>query len=108
MADNPDAPILVHGMSAQDFGLWRNHPVTRLIHKFLRDKKAFVQESVSEQFLAGTLGLGDDEAQCLRGQMIEMQELIDLEFAHLVTFYGSNDGDGDEGAGHPEPEGPQD
>jgi hypothetical protein len=82
----------VHGISAQDFHLWKHHPVTQLLHKFLTDKKAFVQTSVTDQFLAGTLRLGDDNAQCLRGQMIEMQELIDLPFEALVNFYASDDG----------------
>lgn len=83
----------VRGISAQDYGLWRQHPVSKLLLQFLRDKRAFLSRLAMEQWLDGSA-----LSETVRGQIIEMQELENLDFASVLAFYQEQEaGNGTEG-----------
>jgi hypothetical protein len=81
----------VEGITPIDFALWRRkHPVTVVVMRLLEEQKRIFEELVINNFLDGSMGLGDDKAQCLRGQIIEIVELLELDFAKLESFFTDN------------------
>lgn len=81
------AEIQVNGITEQDFNLWKHQPVSKLVFRYFADKKKFIQEAALEQWFAGLISLGEKNAECLRGQIIELAEHSELPFEAIVSFY---------------------
>lgn len=75
-----------YGITDPDFRQWKHHPVTQAVFRFLNEKQRFLKEQALQQWLDGTMGLGDDKGQCLRGQIIELEVVLGLEFGQMAGF----------------------
>ncbi len=78
--------MTVHGITRDQFNLWKHDPVSKLLWAFLTDKKAFLTASATEQWLSGSSAFTDIN-QAVRGQIIELGELIDIPFEIIEAFY---------------------
>jgi len=80
-------------ISKEQYGLWKHEPVTSVFLKYLADKQAFLKKTAQEMWLDG-----QEPSQAIRGQIIELQELIDLPFEAIASFY-QEESDGIESQG---------
>ena len=69
--------------------------MTQLYLRFLDDKRQELERIAIAQWKAGTLSLQAD--QTIRGQIIELEEVIDTPFEQIVEFYQGAEGEGPEG-----------
>lgn len=89
MTDQPAKEPRVHGITESDFQSWRHNPVSKVVLQYLSDKRAFVERSVIDQWIAGSMSLMAD--QSLRGQIIELIEMHQLPFEAIFNFYSKED-----------------
>jgi len=79
-------------ISKEQYGLWKHEPVTSVFLKYLADKQAFLKKTAQEMWLDG-----QEPSQAIRGQIIELQELIDLPFEAITALYEEENGTESEG-----------
>lgn len=77
--------IQVDGITKSDFQGWRHHPVSKLFLKFLDDKRKFLGDHVFDLWISGSLTLQAEDT--MRGQIIELFELKNMEFDAIANFY---------------------
>ncbi len=80
----------VSGISKEDYQAWRHQAVTKVILQFLADKQSFIKTAALEQWVNGADTFTSSN-QTVRGQIIELQEIIDLPFEAVVEFYQSQE-----------------
>lgn len=70
-------------ITKEQFGLWKHEPVTKWFFEFLKDKREFMKSQALEQWL-------NDSAwpETVRGQIIELDEIANIERAAILAFYG--------------------
>lgn len=78
---------LVRGISKADFDSWRHHPVTKVVLEVLAAKQRIIKETVLSKFVAGDYRLGSDEASSLRGQIIEIEEILGMRFENVAAIF---------------------
>lgn len=79
--------MLALELSAEQFALWRQHPVSKLVFDaYLRDYADRYLRMVTDAWLSGALTLSDENVK--RGQIQTFQELIEVRLQHLRSFYG--------------------
>ena len=81
-------------ISREQYGLWKHEPVTSIFLKYLADKQAFLKKTAQEMWLDG-----QEPSQAIRGQIIELQELIDLPFEAITALYEEENGTESQGSG---------
>lgn len=69
-------------MTKEQYGLWKHEPVTKWFFDYLVAKQNFLKKTAQEMWLDGT-----EPSQAVRGQIIELQEMIDLPFEAIEAFY---------------------
>ena len=69
-------------ITKEQYGLWKHEPVTAVVLKYLRDKQEFLKKTAQDMWLDGTV-----PPEALRGQIIELQEMIDLPWEAIEAFY---------------------
>lgn len=74
-------------ISKEHFGLWKHEPITKLFFEFLRDKQAFLKAAALEQWVGG-----NQWPETVRGQIIELEEILQIEPAVIEEFYRKDDG----------------
>lgn len=83
-------------ISRQEFQEWKHHPVSKVFFEYLREKQKFVKESALEQWVNGSEAFASCN-QTVRGQIIELNEVIELPFEAIEEFYKEKEADGTEG-----------
>lgn len=89
MTDEPERDLRVHGITKADFQSWRHNPVSKVVLRYLTDKRAFVERSALDQWIAGSMSMMAD--QTIRGQIIELLEIEQLPFEAIFNFYSQED-----------------
>lgn len=86
-AAGTEVPQLLSELTAEQFGLWRQHPVTQtVLQRFLPHFRGSLQQGVINSWLAGSLSLQvEDEA---RGYIKSLQMIEDLTLDQMRIFYG--------------------
>jgi hypothetical protein len=87
-------------LTKEQYGLWKHEPVTRWFFDYLIAKQAFLKTTAQEMWLNGT-----EPSQAIRGQIIELQEMIDLPFEAIEIFYQEKENDGTESESPVSPQG---
>lgn len=67
-------------------GAWRNHPVTKMIFQYLRDREEAIEGNVLAGWKAGQLKIVDE--QVFRGQVMAFEHVRGLSWAQFMDFYG--------------------
>ena len=80
-------------ITKEQYGLWKHDPVSKWFFEFLRDKQAFLKASALDQWLANSAW-----PETVRGQIIELDEVIHLEHQAIQEFYRKDDGTEPEGS----------
>ncbi len=62
--------------------MWKHDPVSKWVFAFLRDKQEFLKSSALDQWLASSAW-----PETVRGQIIELDQLVNLDHANIVAFY---------------------
>lgn len=73
-------------ITKEQFGLWKHDPVSKLFFNYLTNKRAFLKHAALEQWVAGSQSFSDCN-QTVRGQIIELEEIIELPFEAIEAFY---------------------
>ena len=81
---------LVAEFQAADWQAWRHHPVTRVLLRYLQDRRDQLYWQVFDRFVAGTFDGGLDREE--RGAFLAFEELMHLEWAGLCFWYGIEEG----------------
>ena len=68
-----------------DFNLWRRHPVTELLHRYLRDYHEMILKDTMARWEGGSLNLTDEHER--RWRAVVSREIADLEYEAIRTFY---------------------
>jgi len=89
-ADAKRARILA--VKDPEWQAWRHNPITASYLQYLEDQIDFFRNAAADmleagQFLAGTQHQ-DRNPDVLRGQIIALRQLHDLELAAIHAFYG--------------------
>ena len=85
-------------VNKEQFNLWKHDPVTKLFLQFLQDKRKYLIDFAAEQWVGGSDTFAQMN-QTVRGQVVELGEIAELEFETIQAFYKTEEEDG------PEPEG---
>lgn len=80
------APEILAELGPEQFALWRRHPVTDLVLRFLADHAEASKRDMLDAWMNGALKLQDE--QVLRGRVMLVGELADLSLVSIKTFYG--------------------
>lgn len=72
-------------MEREQFQEWKHHPVSKFFFQFLRDRKEAMIRECSLQWLNGS-ELFDKENQINRGRILELVELLEIEFQVIEEF----------------------
>lgn len=70
-------------MTKEQYGLWKHEPVTRWFFDYLINKQAFLRSASLEMWLSDPKSL----SETVRGQIIELDEIIELPFEAIEAFY---------------------
>lgn len=76
----------IFGISKEDYQAWRHHEVSKVLLRFLSDKQAYLKDAALQSWIDGSKSFADCN-QTVRGQIIELSEMIELPFEALVEFY---------------------
>lgn len=76
-------------ITKDQYGLWKHEAVTSVVLKYLADKQAFLKNTAQEMWLDGNM-----PSEALRGQIIELQEMIELPWEAIEAFYQEQENDG--------------
>lgn len=72
----------MNGITKEQFNLWKHDPVSKLFFEFLRDKRKFLIDYASGAWVDGA-----EVPPAVRGQVIELGEIADLQFEAVEAFY---------------------
>lgn len=70
----------------EQFNLWKHDPVTKLFLSFLADKRKYLIDFAAEQWVGGSDTFAQMN-QTVRGQVVELGEIAELEFGTIEAFY---------------------
>src|SRR6267154_2680186 len=82
----------IFGISKEDYQGWKHDQVSKVVLKFLADKQKYLKEAALESWVAGSKSFADCN-QTVRGQIIELDEVINLPFEALIEFYRKEEDD---------------
>ena len=72
-------------LTPEQWAMWRQHPVTRVFHQFLRDYQQTVQQAVLGQWAKGASLADEREA---RGRWLAAGEMVELSLDAVKKAYG--------------------
>lgn len=81
-------------ITKEQFNLWKHDPASKFFFGFIKDKRAFLIDRVSEMWVDGA-----EVPPAVRGQVIELGEIASLEFEAIEAFYKTEEEDGAEPQG---------
>jgi hypothetical protein len=70
-------------ITKEQFGLWKHEPVTKWFLEFLNAKKEFLKSAALDEWLAGKAW-----PEAIRGQIIELEEIANVDRSAILAFYG--------------------
>jgi hypothetical protein len=70
-------------MTKEQFGLWKHEPVTKWFFDYLINKRAFLKSAALDMWLNDPKSL----SETVRGQIIELDETIELPWEAIEAFY---------------------
>ena len=71
-------------LSKEELEAWKAHPVTEIIHKYLRDFARSIRESWSQ---------GDNWTEEAKYCVQAYEDLADIDLESIKSFYEETDGD---------------
>lgn len=78
-------------IKSDDFNRWKHHPVSKVYLQFLRDFSAQLVSHIHDEWLSGKLSLLDEKEA--RGRVLLLNELAELKFVSIQSFYGVEEQD---------------
>ena len=81
-------------MTREDYNSWKHEGVTKVVLQFLKDKQEYMKQASLERWLDTS-----ELSETVRGQIIELQEMIDLPFEAIQAFYKEKNGTESESPG---------
>lgn len=82
-------------VTREQYNLWKHDPVTKVLLQFLTDKRKYLIDFASEQWVGGSNSFAEMN-QTVRGQVIELGEIVELPFEAIEEFYRQQENDGTE------------
>jgi hypothetical protein len=82
----------IFGISKEDYQAWKHHEVSKIVLKFLADKQEYLKQAALDSWVSGSQSFADCN-QTVRGQIIELNEIIELPFEAMQAFYQEKDND---------------
>ena len=76
----------IFGISKEDYQGWKHDQVSKVVLKFLADKQGYLKQAALESWVAGSKSFAEC-SDTVRGQIIELDEMINLPFEAMVEFY---------------------
>jgi hypothetical protein len=74
-------------LTEAEFNAWKHHPVSKLVRRFLKDRERQVAEHQIATLRGCTTSPDPYVLGQFNGHINALQELAELEFAHIVAFY---------------------
>jgi len=71
--------------AAEDYALWRHHPVTKVFLQYVNDFALVLEREAIDRWRAGSLRLIDEQE--MRGRVVTLRELAELPFEAISMFY---------------------
>lgn len=81
-------------ITKEQYNLWKHDPVSKVFFSFLKDKRTFLIERASEMWVDGA-----EVPPAIRGQVIELGEVVELPFEAIEEFYKVEEDNGAEPQG---------
>lgn len=69
-------------VTKEQYGLWKHEPVSQWFFTFLRNKAEFLTKQAADSWLDGK-----PWPDSVRGQIIELIEILALEHEYIEAFY---------------------
>ena len=91
MAETTEAEaerLAVLGLSAAEFQMWRHHPVSKVILRFLERYRRASQELLLRGWQTGSLRLVDEQEA--RGRWLAIEDILNLEWESIRAFYDAD------------------
>ena len=76
----------IFGISKEDYQVWKHDQVSKVVLKFLADKQEYLKQAALESWVAGSKSFAEC-SDTVRGQISELDEMINLPFEAVVEFY---------------------
>ena len=87
-ASAPDLALLAE-LNPQQWALWRQHPVSKVLLRDLGDYGRELRRRVLEDWEAGRLTLAEEQER--RGRLGCLSDVLGLSLDDVREFYGTND-----------------
>ena len=87
-------PEQLQEITEQDFLDWRHHPVTRVYRRFLSDYRDALRRDHNQRWELNPVvdvALSAAHEAEARGRVLTLGEMFDLQHAHVVSFYQSEE-----------------
>ena len=84
-----EKPLVVNGITEEQFNMWRHQPVTEMLFKFLEDRRLVIKASLLDRWETGALTLMDEKE--MRGRIMESRELDELRLPAIAQFYSTGE-----------------
>lgn len=79
-------------ITREQFALWKHEPATKWFFEFLQEKQKFLMDAAVQQWIGGNAW-----PEAVRGQIIELDEIAQIQHEAIVSFYKEQDGTESEG-----------
>ena len=76
-------------ISKEDFNSFKHHPVMKYLRQYFKDYRQMLLNEVFSRWEAGAIELTLEKE--VRGRVVQINEILDLEFEHIRNFYAEND-----------------
>jgi len=87
-----EKPVTIYGMSEVEFNLWKRHPATVTVHKFMKEYESTLTEVQQARINESERKIDLHIEYETRGRVAMLQEIgPDLTFESLLSFYGNKD-----------------
>ncbi len=83
-------------LSGREFAAWRHHPVSKVVWRFLEDRKDELWSNLKARFQSGALNLSEETE--FRGRLNEIDDFLSLDWESVEAFYGIETRRNDDGA----------
>lgn len=80
------------GLTEGDFQVWKHHPVSKIYLQYLGDYRAMLLKELLGRWEAGALTLETEKE--IRGRVMTLADLVELQFASIQKFYQEEDNEG--------------
>lgn len=98
MSDETSPQYTLNGITSDDLGRWRHHPVSKIFLRYLIDYAEMLRRQQLAEIEQTDTDLSPKKQGEYKGRVNTLIELASIEFEHLCQFYPEESEEGNDDA----------